>query len=94
MERSVLQIVAAVAVLSLYYYTLFLRPVTLEAVSAEPGSLSVEESRELLDESRMLLGVRELPFHFGLGEEFLEPAFRLRAVLVIEFGHPVRQLGV
>ncbi|HZR81664.1 MAG TPA: tetratricopeptide repeat protein [Candidatus Binatia bacterium] len=53
------QIVASLAVLALYYWSLFLHPVTLEAVAPEPGSLTVEESRELLDESRTLLRERE-----------------------------------
>lgn len=60
MEKSVLQIVAALAVLALYYWTLFVSPVTIESVAAAgAGSLTLEESRELLDQSRTALRDRE-----------------------------------
>ena len=45
MDKWILKIVAALAVLGLYWWTLVVRPVTLDAVPTGPGSLSVEESR-------------------------------------------------
>ena len=60
MGKSLLQIVAvAPPVLALYYWTLFVQPVALESFATGPDSLSVEQSRELLEQSRTLLRARD-----------------------------------
>lgn len=59
MDKWILKIVAAAAVLGLYWWTLVAHPVAIESVATGPGSLTVEQSRELLDQSRTLLRARD-----------------------------------
>lgn len=92
MDKWILKIVAAAAVLALYWWTLVARPVAIENAATGPGSLSVEQSRELLDESRALLRARDFAAARDLTRR-LHDAYPQNHIYLLQLATIARELG-